>query len=67
MSTNKKREAGRRAFPQEKKPALRLVRPPSECSTADLALNPSREVKELLRDMNRKRRIVKDTDDPEAA
>jgi hypothetical protein len=67
MTTNKRREAGRRAFPKDTKPALRLVRPASECSTTDLALNTSREVKELLRDMKRKRRVVTDTGAPDAA
>ena len=67
MSTIKKREAGKRAFPKDTQPALRLVRPASDCSTADLILNTSREVKEMLRDMNRKRRIVKDSNGPDAA
>ena len=67
MSTNKRREAGRRAFPKDTKPALRLVRPSSEWATADLALDAARQMKEMLRDMNRKRRIVKDTNDPDAA
>ncbi len=39
MNANKKREAGQRAFPKDAKPALRLVRPASECSTADLVLS----------------------------
>ena len=67
MSTNKLREAGKRAFPKDTKPALRLVRPSSECSTTSLIFNTSREVKEMLRDMNRKRRVVKENDAPEAA
>jgi len=67
MSTNKLREAGRRAFPKDTKPTLRLVRPSSECSTLDLAINMPREVKEMLREMNGKRRAVKDNDAPDAA
>ncbi len=67
MSTIKKREAGKRAFPKDTKLKLRLVRPASECSTTDLVLNTSREVKEMVRDMNRKRRVVKDTNGPDAA
>ena len=67
MNTNKKREAGQSAFPKDTRPALRLVRPASDCSTADLILNTSSEVKEMLRDMNRKRRIVKDSNGPDAA
>jgi hypothetical protein len=69
MSTNKRREAGQRAFPKadDPKPALRLVRPSSECSTPDLALDTPREVKEMLRELNQKRRIVKESDTPDAA
>ncbi len=69
MSTNKLREAGKLAFPktEDPKPALRLVRPSSECSTPDIKINASRKVKELLRDMNQKRRVVKENDAPEAA
>jgi len=65
MTTIKRREAGQRAFPEGTQPAL--LRPPSECSTTDLALNTSREVKEMLRDMKRKRKVVKDTGTPNAA
>ena len=69
MSTNKLREAGKRAFPktEDHKPALRLVRPSSECSTPDFALNATRDVKEMLRDMNQRRSVVKENDSPEAA
>ena len=69
MSINKLREAGKRAFPkaEDPKPALRLIRPQTECSTPDFALNATREVKEMLRDLNRKRNVVKENDAPEAA
>ncbi len=69
MSANKLREAGQRAFPkaEDPKPALRLIRPSSECSTPDIKINATREVKEMLRDMNRKRNVVKENDAPEAA
>ena len=69
MSTNKLREAGKRAFPkaEDPKPALRLIRPSSECSTPDFALNMPREVKEMLRDVNGKRLVVKEWDTPDAA
>jgi len=67
MNTNKRRVAGQRAFPKDTQPALRLVRPASECSTTDLALDTSREMKEMLRDMNPKRRVVPDTNGPDAA
>ncbi len=69
MSTNKLRKAGQRAFPkaEDPKPALRLVRPSSECSTPDFALDTPREVKEMLREMNEKHRVVKESDTPDAA
>lgn len=69
MSANKQREAGKRAFPkaEDPKPALRLVRPSSECSTPGFALDMSREAKELLRELNQKRRIVEESDTPDAA
>ncbi len=69
MSTYKRRKAGQRAFPkaEDPQPALRLIRPSSECSTPDIKINATREVKEMLRDMNRKRNVVKESDAPEAA
>jgi hypothetical protein len=69
MSTNKLREAGKRAFPkaEDPKPALRLVRPSSECSTPDIKINMPRDVKEMLREMNGKRQVVKESDTPDAA
>jgi hypothetical protein len=67
VNTNKKREEGSRAFPKDTRPVLRLVRPASECSTTDLVLNPDREVKAMLREMNQKRRVVQDTNGPDAA
>ncbi len=67
VNTNQRREAGQRAFPKDTQPALRLVRPASECATTDRALNAAHEVKEMRRDMRRKRRVVKDTNGPDAA
>lgn len=43
------------------------ARPRTECSTADLIFNAPREVKKMLRDVNRKRNVVKENDAPEAA
>ncbi len=73
MSTNNFRKAGKRAFPKDTKATPRLVRP-------HLALVPSPvfvhlapkvesspEVKEMLREMNQKRRAVKESDTPDAA
>ncbi len=69
MSTNKLREAGKRAFPkaEDPKPALRLVRPSSECSTPDIKINMPRDVKEMLREMNQKHRAMEESDTPDAA
>ncbi len=67
MSTIKKREAGKRAFPKDTLPALRLARPSAECATADFTLNAAREMKEMLREMNRKLRVVLDINGPDAA
>jgi hypothetical protein len=47
-------------------PRLRLLRPDSECSTADHALGLSREVKEMLKGLRRKPADTND-DGPEAA
>ncbi len=60
---NGKRKAGERVY----KPKLRLLRPPTECSTIPLIFNPAREVKEMLRDMNLKRKQADDSDTPDAA
>ncbi len=73
MSTNKVREAGKRAFPKDAEPTLQRVRPhlalvPSPVSDHTAPkVEPSLEVKEMLREMNRKRRVVKETDPPDAA
>ena len=69
MSANKRREAGQRAFPkaEDPKPALRLVRPSSKCSTPNIKINVPREVEEMLREMNQKHRAVEESDTPDAA
>ena len=69
MSANKRRGASKRAFPkaEDTKPALRLVRPSSEGLTPDRALDPSREVKEMLQKMNGERQGLKENDAPDAA
>ncbi len=67
MSTNNFREAGRRAFPKENKPTLRLVRPSSECSTRERALSMLREVEEMQREMSQRLRAVTESDPPDAA
>jgi len=73
MSTNKFREAGKRAFPKENKPTLQHVRPhlvlvPSPVSDHPAPkVAPSPEVKEMLREMNQNLAQVRDSDPPEAA
>ncbi len=69
MSTNEPRKAGQRAFPkaEDPKPALRLVRPSAESSTPDIKINVPRDVKEMLREMNQKHRVVEESDAPDAA
>ncbi len=63
-SENKRREAGQRAFPT--RPHLVLVpKPVSDHVAPKVELAP--EVKEMLREMNRKRSKVKETDPPDAA
>ncbi len=73
MSTNKVREAGKRAFPkdaettpQHARPHLALVPSPVTSHPAP-KVEPSPEVKEMLREMNRKRSKVTKTDPPDAA
>ncbi len=73
MSTNKIREAGKRAFPKDTKPSPRLVRPqlvlvPSPVTSHPAPkVEPAPEVKEMLREMNQKHRAAKGTDTPVAA
>jgi len=72
MSTNF-REAGKRAFPNDTQPTPHPVRPhlvlvPSPVTDHPAPkVEPSPEVKEMLREMNRKRRVVKERDTPDAA
>ncbi len=73
MSTNKIREAGKRAFPKDTEPSPQIVRPhlvlvPSPVSDHPAPkVEPSPEVKEMLREMNQKRSKAKASDTPEAA
>ena len=69
MSTNKSlrmRKAGEPAYPK-RKPALRLLKPSSECSTTSIITELSQEVKEMLQGMRRKRQAQADDDTPDAA
>ncbi len=73
MSTNNFREAGRRAFPKDTQPPPRIDRPqlvlvpPPVSDHLAPKVEPSQEVKEMLREMNRKRSKVKESDAPDAA
>jgi len=63
-SENKRREAGQRAFPT--RPHLVLVpKPVADHVAPKVELAP--EVKEMLREMNRKRRVMNERDAPDAA
>ncbi len=72
MSTNK-REAGKRAFPKDTETTPQHVRPhlvlvPSPVSDHLIPkVEPSQEVKEMLREMNQNLSKVRDSDPPEAA
>ncbi len=73
MSTNKIREVGKRAFPKDTETTLQLSRPhlvlvpPPVPEHLTPKVESSPEVKEMLREMNRKRSKVKESDSPDAA
>jgi hypothetical protein len=50
------RKAGEPAYPKQK-PALRLLKPKSDCSTTSRITELSEEVKATLDDMNRRYRV----------
>jgi hypothetical protein len=69
MSGNKaprRRKAGEPVYPQPE-PALRLIKPDSECSTTSIITELSQEAKEMLQDTHRKRQARSDDDTPDAA
>ncbi len=61
----KRREPGKRAFPSHERPKLTLV-PPQAPSHPDVRTELSQEVKEMLREMNR-RHATRNSDAPDAA
>ncbi len=73
MSTNKIREAGKRAFSKDAEPTPQHARPHLVLVPTPVAdhlppkVEPSPEVKEMLREMNQRRRAVKESDPPDAA
>ena len=60
----KRREPGKPAFPS--RPKLTLV-PPAQSDRPAPKVEPSEEVKEMLREMNRRHAGTKHTDAPDAA
>jgi hypothetical protein len=58
--------SGERVYP-EPKPGLKLLKPESECSTPELALELPQGVKAVLRKLSRKREDGAGDDEPEAA
>ena len=63
----KGREPGKRAFPSRERPKLTLVPPPpQQPKRSDVRTELSPEVKEMLREMNR-RHTARNTDAPDAA
>ena len=73
MSTNKIREAGKRAFPKDAESTPQHVRPHLVLVPSPVSDHPAPkvemapEVKEMLREMTQKRRAVTKTDPPDAA
>ncbi len=60
----RRREPGKPAFPS--RPKLTLVPPPKPNGPAP-KVEPSEEVKEMLREMNRRHASTRNTDAPDAA
>ncbi len=62
----KRRQPGKRAFPADDYPKLVLV-PPAQPNRPAPKVEPSHEVKEMLREMNRRHAASRSTDEPDAA
>jgi hypothetical protein len=63
-SEQKRREPGKRAFPS--RPKLVLV-PPAQPNRPAPNIEPSQEVKEMLREMNRRHVATRNSNAPDAA
>jgi hypothetical protein len=61
----KRREPGKRVFPS--RPKLVLVPPAQGVDSSAPKVEPSQEVKEMLREMNQRRATIRNTDAPDAA
>ncbi len=62
-----RREPGKRVFPADDRPKLVLVPSPLQPRLPDVKTEFSPEVKEMLREMNRRHTNTRNTDTPEAA
>jgi hypothetical protein len=67
MSEQKRRVPGKRAFPAADPPQLVLVPSPPQPIRPDASAELSQAVKEMLREMNRRHAVTRDTDAPDAA
>ena len=63
----RQRKAGEGVFPAPRPSKLRLLKPRSECSTADLVTELPQDVKAMLRRVRRKRAAARGGDEPGAA
>ncbi len=64
----KRRAPGKRVFPSRvTRPKLVLVQPPQQAKRPDVRTELSQEVKEMLREMNRRHAARRTTDAPDAA
>jgi hypothetical protein len=66
-SEQKRRVPGKRAFPSRERPKLTLVPPSPQPNRPDASAEMSPEVKEMLREMNRRHAAIRSTDTPDAA
>jgi hypothetical protein len=62
----KRREPGKRVYPSDNRPQLVLVPSPQKPIRPDASAEMSDEVKEMLREMNRRHAVTRDTDAPDA-
>ena len=63
----KRREPGKRVFPADNRPKLVLVPPAQQPSRPDASTELSPEVKEMLREMNRRHTSTRNSDAPDSA
>ncbi len=66
-SEQKRREPGKRVYPADDYPPLVLVPPAQQPNRPAPKVEPSHEVKEMLRELNRRHVATRKTDAPDAA